>query len=292
MSKPSATEEHRLASQAIPYSRTRAASRLVLLVLSFAIMLPPYLLIFPLSRSVWRPYAAVWFHIASRLFGIRFRVKGQRTRQRPALLVSNHVSYLDIPLFGAVSNATFISRADVADWPLFGFLAKISDTTFIERIPSKVRHHREQLVERLEKGQTLMLFAEGSTSNGADVLPFKSALFSVADTIQDDIPLAIQPVTIAYTRMRDGAPLDGVLRALYGWYGDMELIPHIKTALGIKGAEVEITFHDPVNVDEFSDRKELAAFCQQQVAIGLKQSFDSHGAPIHSHNQSPELDNA
>ncbi len=277
MSEPSATEEHYLASQAIPYSRTRAASRLILLALSFAIMLPPYLLIFvTASRRIWRPYAAVWFHIASRLFGIRFRVKGQRTRQRPALLVSNHVSYLDIPLFGAVSNATFISRADVADWPLFGFLAKISDTTFIERIPAKVRLHREQLLERLEKGQTLMLFAEGSTSNGADVLPFKSALFSVADTIQDDIPLVVQPVTIAYTRMRDGAPLDDVLRALYGWYGDMELVPHIKTVLGLKGAEVEITFHDPVSAEDFTDRKELAAFCQQQVAMGLKRSLDSH----------------
>ncbi len=289
MSEPSATQEHRSASQATAYSRARAASRLVLLTLSFAIMLPPYLLIFvTASRRIWRPYAAVWFRIASRLFGIRYRVKGRQTRQQPALLVSNHVSYLDIPLFGAVTNGTFISRADVADWPLFGFLAKISDTTFIERIPAKVRLHRQQLAERLEKGQTLMLFAEGSTSNGAEVLPFKSALFSVADAIDEDMALTIQPVTIAYIRMRDGAPLNGGQRSLYGWYGDMELVPHIKTVLGLKGVEVEITFHEPITAESFANRKELAAFCQQQVALGLKQSLDSHGAPIHSGNSSPE----
>ncbi len=278
MNETTATEEHRIASQAIAYSRTRAVTRLTFLVLSFAIMLPPYLLIFPLSRKIWRPYAAVWFHIASRLFGIRFRVKGQQTRQQPALLVANHISYLDIPLFGAVTNSTFISRADLAHWPLFGFLAKISDTTFIERIPAKVRLHRQQLAERLEKGQTLMLFAEGSTSNGAEVLPFKSALFSVADAVHEDITITIQPVSIAYTRMRDGTPLDGMLRSLYSWHGDMELVPHIKAVLGLQGAEVEITFHDPVTAEAFADRKALAAFCQQQVAMGLKQSLNSEDA--------------
>jgi 1-acyl-sn-glycerol-3-phosphate acyltransferase len=276
MSEASATQEHQIASQAVPHSRVRAIIRLVLLFLSLAIMLLPYLLIFyTMSRRVWRPYAAVWFRIASRLFGLRIRVKGQQTQQRPALLVANHVSYLDIPLYGAVSSATFISRADVAHWPLFGFLAKISDTTFIERIPAKVRLHRKQLIERLEKGQTLIMFAEGSTSNGASVLPFKSSLFSVADAIEGDSPLTIQPITIAYTQMSDGTLLDGALRALYGWYGDMELVPHIKTALGLVGAEVEITFHDPVVATDFADRKELAAYCQQQVAEGLQQSLSN-----------------
>lgn len=275
MTDLSATEEHRIALEHIPSSRLRSNLNLSLLIISFFAMLPLHLLLYPLGRRIWRPYATVWFRIACRLFGMRIRVKGQQTTDRPALLVSNHISYLDIPLFGAVTNATFISRADVANWPIFGFLAKITNTVFIERTPSKIRAQRQLLANRLNKGQTLLLFAEGTSTRGAEVLPFKSALFGVMDVLPKDNPLTIQPISIAYVRMRGrtDASLNDIQRVLYGWYGDMELVPHLKAALGLRGVEVEVTFHEPQSAHDFDNRKELAAYSHGQVRKGLALSL-------------------
>ena len=100
-------------------------------------------------------------------------------------------------------------------------------------------------------GERLILFAEGTSSSGDRVLPFKSALF--AALVQGDPAGAIQmqPVTIAYPRFRGGLAIGHGLRPLYAWYGDMTLLPHIWSALGLPGAEVEVRFHQPVPASRF-----------------------------------------
>ncbi len=278
MTDQSATIEHQQALMLVPPNGVRAIINSTLLTLALLLMLPGYLLIFPLGRWIYRPYAAIWYRIACHFSGLKIRVKGKQATDPTTLLVANHVSYLDIPLLGALTNATFISKADVADWPLFGFLAKISNTLFIDRKPSKARTQRSLIADRLRSGEPMILFAEGTSTRGEAVLPFKSTLFSVADILADDAPLTVQPISIAYTHTRSGKPLDGISRALYGWYGDMDLMPHLKAVMGLRGVQVEVTFHPPITACEYSDRKTLAADCQKRVADGLAESLGGRSA--------------
>ncbi len=269
----SATADHGRALGDSPSSKVRISYRLLLFGLSLAVCLPVYLLLFPLGRPVRRPFAGFWYRLVGRIIGLEVVVRGSQAEDRPLLLVSNHVSYLDIPLLGGVTDAAFISKAEVRDWPLFGFLARISCSVFIERVPAKARAQREELAHRLMDGEPLILFAEGTSSRGAEVLPFKSALFGVTDALPDGSRLMVQPMTIAYARLADGRPIQGLRHALYGWYGDMTLMPHFLAVFGQKGATVEITFHPPMEARTFANRKALAQATREQVAGGLKASL-------------------
>ncbi|CCQ72531.1 1-acyl-sn-glycerol-3-phosphate acyltransferase [Magnetospira sp. QH-2] len=273
MTEPTATAEHHQALEVLPASAAKSIFNLSLFGLSLLICLPVYGLLYPLGRTVRRGITGFWFRIACRLCGLRLTVKGKQTNARPTLLVSNHISYLDIPVLGAVTNATFVSKSDVASWPVFGFLARIAGTVFIERVPARVRSQRQELSDRLLSGEPLILFPEGTSTRGAHVLPFKSALFGVAQALPEGQDLTVQPLSIAYVRLSDGMPLRGLLQALYGWYGDMTLGPHLKAVMGLPGAQVEVTFHKPIAVSGLQDRKALAAQCQQQVALGLAESL-------------------
>lgn len=272
-----AQAEHGEALRAVPPSRLRGILNLGLFSVSLAICLPIYLVIYPLGRPIRRPFAGFWFRIATRSSGLRVRVIGSEVEDRPALLVANHVSYLDIPLLGGVTDAAFVSKADVKSWPLFGFLATVSNTVFIERVPARARAQKAELAARLMSGEPLILFAEGTSGRGDVVLPFKSALFGVGDALPADRPLIVQPMSVAYARLCDGRPLAGILRALYAWYGDMTLMPHLMAVMGLVGAEVEVTFHAPVRADAFASRKALAAHCEAQVAAGLARSLGLPG---------------
>lgn len=279
MSDGSATVDHGRALGEAPASGLRTGYRLLLFALSLMVCMPVYLLLFPLGHRVRRPFAAVWFRMVGRIIGLKVIVRGRQIKARPLLLVSNHVSYLDIPLLGGVTDASFVSKAEVRDWPFFGFLARISATVFIERVPAKARTQREELATRLLSGEPLILFPEGTSTRGADVLPFKSALFGVTDALPEGNRLIVQPMTIAYARLSDGRPIRGLRHALYGWYGDMDLIPHFLAVFGQKGATVEITFHDPVEAGAFANRKALAQACRDSVARGLAASMGSGPAP-------------
>lgn len=271
--KISASEEHQLAIQIRPPNRPKSIFSTMALMTSLIMMLPFYLLIYPMGHSLRRRYASVWYRIACRLSGVRFKVVGKQTSGSATLLVSNHVSYLDIPILGAVTNATFISKAEVSSWPLFGFLAKIANTLFIERNPSKSKLQIKNLTKRLMEREPMILFAEGTSSPGSTVLPFKSALFGVMDLFPHDSVLVVQPVSLAYKSFHNGDPLSEQDRALFGWYGDMELLPHLRALLGLKSVSVIVTFHDPAPASNFQNRKELAAHCHQQVSDGLEQEL-------------------
>src|ERR1700722_15146021 len=109
-----------------------------------------------------------------RLFGMRVRVHGAMAPTQPILFVANHTSYLDILVLNALIPAAFVAKAEVAGWPLIGLLAKLQHTVFIERRASRAGDQRDILARHLEKGQSLILFPEGTSSDGINVLPFKS----------------------------------------------------------------------------------------------------------------------
>lgn len=212
----------------------------------------------------------IWQATAAKIFGVQVRVHGTPYEGGQTLYISNHISYIDIPTLGGVVKGVFVARADLAGWPVFGFLATMQQTAFISRDKKNARAEKENLERLVREGKNLILFAEGTSTDGTSVIPFKSSLFSlVFDDDGKARDLMVQPVTIAVAAI-DGMPVEkgpGPLRDKYTWYGDMTLGPHIMQLAACKGAVVDITFHPPRDPAAYNgDRKALAADCYNDVA--------------------------
>ena len=209
-----------------------------------------------------------------RLFGIRVIVTGRPIQSRGVLMVANHTSYFDILVFSAAARVSFVAKHEVAKWPLFGTLARLQETVFIERERrSQTVEARDLIRDRLLEGDALVLFPEGTSDDGNRVRPFKSALLGAAEL---DLGLdaqgrtrhvPIQPVSIAYVGLY-GLPMGRDLRPLFAWYGDMDLVPHLWEALKTGPIEAVVEFHEPLNVGADLDRKALAAAAEVCVRRG------------------------
>lgn len=208
------------------------------------------------------------------VLGIRVETFGRPCREPGVLLAANHTSYLDMPVLAAVIPVAFIAKSEVANWPLFGTLSHLARTVFVERERrSKAGLQRDRIRERLELGGTIVLFAEGTSSDGNRVLPFKSALLASADaSVMDENGqqrrVLVQPVSVAYTRLH-GVPMGRELRPFFAWYGDMDLVPHLWEAFCLGPIDVMVHYHPPLTVDQFPSRKELTAECERLVAEGV-----------------------
>lgn len=258
-------------------SPTRALCRVVPYLL-FTLACMPVQAALVAARAPGRRTFPKWYHARClRLLGLKVVTRGTPASARPTLYVANHVSYLDISVLGALLPASFIAKAEVADWPLFGWLAKLQRTVFVERNARRAADHRDEIGARLAGGDDLILFPEGTSGDGNRVLPFKSALFSVAQRRIEDRPLTVQPVSIAYAKL-DDLPMGRELRPFFAWYGDMDLAPHIWEALSLGTVTVIVTFDPPVSVEAVGSRKALAAHCQTAVSRGLSDALFGHGA--------------
>jgi 1-acyl-sn-glycerol-3-phosphate acyltransferase len=219
-----------------------------------------------------------YHRLCARLLGIELDVTGSPAADRPMLVVSNHSSYLDIVVLGALIPGSFVAKTEVGAWPFFGLLAKLQQTVFVDRKARNAATHRDDMRARLEAGDVLILFPEGTSSDGNRTLPFKTALFSVAGTRVDGRPVTVQPVSVAATRL-DGIPLGRGLRPLYAWYGDMTLPGHLWRMVGLGRLTVRVQFHPPVTVDGFTSRKALADHCWRVVADGVAAAVSGRPAP-------------
>jgi lyso-ornithine lipid O-acyltransferase len=215
------------------------------------------------------PGFARWYHrMCWRILGFQVELKGVQSDRRPTLFVANHVSYLDITIFGGLIEGSFIAKAEVARWPLYGQLARLQRTVFVERRPHHTAKHRDRVAQRLAAGDNLILFAEGTSGDGNRVLPFRSGLFGAAESAVDGVPIAVQPISIAYVRL-NGMPMGRFYRPFYAWYGDMDMAPHLWTLLGLGTLTVTVEFHPVVTLAQFGSRKALAEHCRRVVAAGV-----------------------
>ncbi len=246
----------------------RAIWRAALFLAVTILLVPPYLAVLPFHKRAARAVALVWYRLVCWMLGLRIRAEGLPAERRPTLFVSNHVSYLDIPVLATLINGVFVAKAEVANWPLLGFLARIGRTIFIERTASQAGRQRERMSRQIAHDD-LILFPEGTSGNGREVLPFKSALFSVAKHDAASTGIWVQPVSVAYVAGRDGRPLTGDRQDHYAWFGDAALVPHLSRVFTLPGAEVRVTFHAAVAADSFATRKELARHCEGAVATGV-----------------------
>jgi 1-acyl-sn-glycerol-3-phosphate acyltransferase len=229
---------------------------------------------YALTRSFWPhkcPKLTVGFYKALlRVIGFHVRVHGHMCPNIPTLFVSNHSSYLDIPVLGGIIPAYFVAKSDVAEWPLFGFLSRLQRTVFVERQVMRTGEQADTMRSRLAEKHSLILFPEGTSSDGMGVYPFKSSFFAVAEDISKDIALTVQPVSVTCTEL-EGMPVTRSLRPIYAWYGDMTMVGHLWKVFCVGRLTVDVIFHAAVKPGDFSNRKMLAAYCQDQVSRGVEQ---------------------
>ena len=253
----------------VPWSRWRAVWRVAAILLWTLVLLVPSLVTRLLTARASMAVISLWHRGCCRLVGLDVQSIGDATGERPVMFVANHVSYLDILVLGGLLKARFIAKSDVRSWPVIGLLSGLAGTIFVERRARRSREQRDVIAASLEMGDSLVLFPEGTSSNGSRVLPFKSSLFSVFET--DDVApgAVIQPVTIDYSSFADGRTIEGEGRDLYAWYADMTLAPHLGRVIGLPGAKVRLVWHDILRPAKPADRKKLALQTEQSVAVGL-----------------------
>jgi 1-acyl-sn-glycerol-3-phosphate acyltransferase len=232
----------------------------------------------------WGFIATQYYRVLIRILGIRVRVAGELVRDRAVLLVSNHVSWADILVIGSISPVAFISKSEIANWPLVGVTARLQRTVFVDR--SKRQQTGDaisEIVSRLASGTSMVLFAEGTSSDGNHVLPFRSALIGAvrAAGSRSESGILIQPMSICYTAI-NGIPMGRQHRPLIAWYGDLDFMPHIKTLMNRGAVDAVVTFGQPIAADGTTDRKAMTKTLESNVRMLAASTLRGRARPAHA----------
>jgi len=211
-----------------------------------------------LNLPGWGFISSNYYRVLCSLLRIRVRIIGAPVRSRSVLFVSNHVSWADILVIGSIAPIAFVAKREVASWPLVAITAKLQRTVFVDRM----RRHQTgdavaEIVKRIRSGVSVVLFAEGTSSDGNRVLPFRSALLGAVEepgSAADGI--LMQPMSICYTGQY-GIPMGRQHRPLVAWYGDLDFMPHIRAFIEQGAVDALVTYGDPVPADRSTDRKAI-----------------------------------
>ncbi len=221
------------------------------------------------SPRLARLFPHAYYRWLNRTMGVTINVSGKPVKGQPCLLISNHASWQDILLLGGTLPISFVAKDEVATWPVIGKLAKLGGTLFIDRTRrSAAADTKNEMQERLEEGGSLVLFPEGTTNDGNQILPFKSSLFGASQLEIDGQHVLVQPVTIAYQKVW-GLPMNRSRRTLFAWPGDIGFGPHLWRNLQSGPLQVAIHFHEPTDIDKAGGRKNLTKHCEEQISQGL-----------------------
>ena len=203
------------------------------------------------------------------LLSINVEYEGNYQRAKDCnFFVSNHLSYLDIPILGSIFPLRFVAKSEVQFWPVFGFLSKLAGTIFIKRKRSDSIIQKSKIFDLLSSGDKVCIFPEGTTSDGNRVLDFKSSSFSALENQN----FQIQPVVICYSDL-NGIPINRWLRPVIAWYGDMDLKPHILKLVTLRSIKIKLIFIDPVCSSHFASRKNLSNYLEEKFKIFYSSSF-------------------
>jgi 1-acyl-sn-glycerol-3-phosphate acyltransferase len=239
------------------------------LVVLTLVLLPFQLIGIAFDMRMQRTIPHLYHRALCALIGVRIREVGQRSAQSPVLILSNHVSWLDIGVITALAPVVFVAKSEVARWPVFGWLARLQRTIFINR---QARHQTgaatREIAGRLLGGDAVVLFAEGTSSDGIRVLPFRSALIGAVHhalgSTTHHTEITVQPMSLAYVGL-GGLPLGRALRERVAWYGDADLIPHFFRVLASGAIDVTVSWGEAVAYDMRADRKQIARDAENAV---------------------------
>jgi lyso-ornithine lipid O-acyltransferase len=227
----------------------------------------------------WGFICSNYYRVLRAILRIRLRVVGAPVRGRAVLFVSNHVSWVDVVVIGSIQPVAFIAKSEVRQWPLVGITAKMQRTVFVDR---RRRHQAaeavDEIVERLASGTSVVLFAEGTSSDGNRVLPFRSALVGAirqAAAAGGANAIPIQPMSICYTGLH-GIPMGRQHRPLVAWYGDLDFMPHIKAFIARGAVDAVVSYGAPVAADGDADRKAMAKTLEGAVRRLMATTLRGH----------------
>lgn len=246
----------------------RIVVNMTILAIVTILLAPVQVLALVFDWRLRRRLPRLWHRVACRMLGIRVHVHGVIDRRRPLMLAANHASWKDILVLGALADVVFIAKTEVASWPVFGTLAKLQKSIFVVREERRRTGDQvNEIASRMADGEIVVLFPEGTTSDGNRVLEVKTSLFGAAAAA---LPLApegvvhVQPVAIAYTRVH-GLPMGRYHRPIAGWPGDITLLPHLMGILKAGALDVDVSFGETYDYAEGSNRKHLAAFVESRM---------------------------
>lgn len=249
----------------------RSVRSFLVLAAFFAFTLPlmPLQLLLLWTGSRYARTFPHWYHRqVCKIVGIRLKVDGEVARKQGVLLISNHVSWIDITVLSAVAPVSFVAKQEVASWPFVNWLAKLQRSVFVDRNRrNEVGDKANEILSRLESGDHVVLFAEGTSSDGNRVVPFRTALFAAAKPSNGNAlgnNISAQTLALTYTKLH-GLPLCRRGRPQVAWYGDMDLASHAWRLLGLGPLDAHIRIGPPVPLDAFPDRKTLARYAEDKV---------------------------
>jgi 1-acyl-sn-glycerol-3-phosphate acyltransferase len=244
--------------------RARAVRRLTMVALWTLLCIPVQALLLALPGRAKARFPVLYHRVAAWLIGLRVQVIGKASRDRPVLFVSNHSSWLDIPVLGGVLDAAFVAKSEVGTWPVIRTIARLGRTVFVSRSRGTTAKEAQDMRDRMARGDNLILFPEGTSNDGTRELPFRSSFFAIADGARE-----IQPVSVVYDRL-GGLPACRRDRPLFAWYGDMEIASHFWRLARRPGARVTVVLHEPFPPGSLPNRKALAAEAERIVTQGAE----------------------
>ena len=236
----------------------------VVAYLLFGVVLALLIGMFFVRFTAWqRPVIAWWLRGFCRVLNLQVTVQGAPI-EASALWISNHVSWMDIPVIGGIRPLRFLSKAEVAKWPIIGHLAQAAGTLFIKRGSGDADRVSQEIVLSLREGKRVLFFPEGTTTDGFSVNRFFAKLFTSACVSQ----CPIQPLVICYQKA------NGELHSMAPYIGDDELTAHLLNLLA--GEPVHVIVHClAAEVAGARDASALAKHFEQLIGETLR---DLHGA--------------
>jgi 1-acyl-sn-glycerol-3-phosphate acyltransferase len=245
----------------------------------FTVPLMPLQLLFVWTSSRYARTFPHWYHRqVCKIIGVRLNIEGEVAEEQGVLIISNHVSWIDITVLSAVAPVSFVAKQEVATWPFVSWLAKLQRSVFVDRNrKNEVGDKANEILSRLEAGDHVVLFAEGTSSDGNAVVPFKTALFAAAKRPGHPMgsKVSAQTLALAYTKLY-GLPLGRRGRPQVAWYGDMDMASHAWKLLGLGPLDAHIRIGPPVPLDAFPDRKALARYAEEKVRKDVAELLRGH----------------
>lgn len=273
MSRRSPPLDRRAAGQALvpapPFVQRLRWVRRVLLAAGWTLpsmLVQAAMLVLPGEGKRW--FARVYWAGVCRVLGVERRVVGQVAEgSRPVLFACNHTSWLDVPVLGGTLEACFVAKAEVGTWPVVRTVARLGRTVFVSRRASETGRERDSMRARLLAGDDLILFPEGTSSDGTRVLPFRSPFFAIVERVEGEVTPLIQPVSVVFDQL-DYLPARRSTRPVSSWYGDMDLGSHFWRLARYRHLRATVLLHEPVDPADYPSRKAIAQAVWQIISTG------------------------
>ena len=241
--------------------------RLIIFFILTLLLLPFQLLISLFFKKIIYVIPKNYHKLCCKILGIKVKKIGKISNFKPTLFVSNHASYIDIIILSSLFKTSFVAKKEIARWPFLGLLAKLQDTVFIDRKIFSLKKQENLIINHLNKKNNLVIFPEGTSTDGNKVLFFKSALFNIFE-IKKNPRINVQTITIVYKKV-NGIILNRMSRRDITWHSNMELITNFLNLLKKISIEVEVVFDKKFIPNKQLNRKKIAFFCWKNINNNL-----------------------